>query len=358
MAKKKKIKGKKLKRIPPVFDDTQPKVTKTLTLRPSIGNIITHYNIGKDTLIDFLSNAGYKDYKDLKLNSSLDDYILPLIQNQFQNDKNTIEKVKGKKILNFIQPKTNIKITDKIEVVAKSDPTFKHKLLHLTSNLFDKPKTITKYKDFQPINSFFTDTEAINLCNKMSSSLTRNLCNQINKTKSNSPLLRYQIHSIANKALKIFGGNMLTFIYGLRTLKFKNNTALEIKTYDKVIPDFPIISFKSTNVSFKIAFFIKRNRQGNQLNSDIRLFSGKSFQQIGSIDEQGYVMTKLEKFKPQLTMFYEATEKSNFEIYSGVETGKCDLCPHTLTHPTSLRIGIGPICARNHGIDRTLYRYD
>ena len=69
-------------------------------------------------------------------------------------------------------------------------------------------------------------------------------------------------------------------------------------------------------------------------------------------------MTKLEKFTPQLTMFYEATEKGNFEISSGIESGKCDLCPRSLTHPTSLRIGIGPICARNHGIDRSLYRYD
>ena len=354
MAKKKKNKSKKLKKFPAVFDDTQqPKLTKTLTLRPSIGNIITHYNIGKDTLFGFLHQINYKGYKDLNLNSSLDDYVLPLIQNQFQSDKNTIEKVKGKTILNF----THSKVNDKAEVVAKSAPTFKHKLLHLTNNLFDKPKTIVKYKNFQPINSFFTDTEAINLCSKMSSSFTRNLCNQINNPKSNSLLLLYQIHTIANKALKIFGGNMLTFIYSLRNLKFKNKTALEIKTYDKVIPDFPIISFKSTNVSFKIAFFIKRNRHSNQLNSDIRLFSGKSFQQIGFIDEQGYVMTKLEKFKPQLTMFYEATEQSKFEIYSGVETGKCDLCPHTLTHPTSLRIGIGPICARNHGIDRTLYRY-
>ena len=357
MANKKKNKKERLQSIPAIFDNAHPNISKTLTLRPSIANILTQYNIGKETLFAFLYKSGYRGYKDLSLNSSLDEYILPKIHKQFQNDKNIIDKVKGTTILNFTNSKPKNKISVNSDVNPTVESTFKHKLLHLKSNLFARPKATIKYKNFQPLNSFFSNTEAINLCNKMSSSFTRNLCNQINQQKCSSPLLIYQIHSIANKALKIFGGNMLTFIYGLRNLKFKNNTALEIKTYDKVIPNFPIISFKSNSVAVKIAFFVKRDRQSNQLNSDIRLFSTKSFQQVGLVDEQGYVTTKLEKFKPQLTLFYEATEKNNFEIYSGVETGRCDLCPHTLTHPTSLRIGIGPICAKNHKIDRILYNY-
>jgi len=84
----------------------------------------------------------------------------------------------------------------------------------------------------------------------------------------------------------------------------------------------------------------------------MRVFDSKSYVEVGSLDEQGYIMTKLEKFKPQLHMFYETISAGNINIYSGVETGNCDLCGKELTHPTSLRIGIGPICAKNNGINK------
>ena len=103
---------------------------------------------------------------------------------------------------------------------------------------------------------------------------------------------------------------------------------------------------------------MKYNKKSKNLQPDIRLFSFKNHEEIGYIDEEGYVMTKLEKFKPQLNLFYEATRGQRFKIYSGVETGNCELCERLLTHPTSLRIGIGPICAKNNNIDTTLYSYN
>jgi hypothetical protein len=354
MVKKRKIKSKKIKGVQVVFEGTKPEKISTLSLRPSIGNIATHYNIGRVTLFRFLTKQGY-DIKNLTLNSSLDANILLLIQNEFQEDKTIIDKVNGETIINFNPKIAGSSILSKKTDFPKSQFTFSQKVLHLSNNLFDKPKTIIKHHGLKLLNSFFTDLEAHNVCSKMSSSYTRKLCTDINKLNSNYSFLNYQIHSIADKALVAFGGYMLTFIYGLRNLKFKDQTALEIKNYDKVIPDFPIISFKSDNAHFNIAFFIKKNKKDNQISSDIRIFSGKSFEPIGFINEQGYVMAKLESFKPELTLFYESTKENNFQIFSGVETGECIICQHTLKIPNSCRIGIGPVCARKYEINRTLF---
>ena len=167
--------------------------------------------------------------------------------------------------------------------------TYKEPILYLQDNIFYKQKMVIKYNEFDPINSYFENKEAINICSKMSSSFTRRLCNNLNNPKQDNALLIYQIHFIANNALKIFGGSMLTFIYGLRNLKFKNSKALETQTYSKVVPSFPIITFISNDTSFNIAFFVKRNNLC-KLTSDIRGFY-KS-QHIGIIDEQGFIVTK------------------------------------------------------------------
>lgn len=230
---------------------------------------------------------------------------------------------------------------------SDTDSTYKRPVLRLDRNIFDRHKQEIKHRKLPTINSHFSDIEAIGLCNKMSISLARNLCSQINNPNSNRQLLIYQIHAIANKALKFSVEKCLRLFTSCEIFNLKIERLWKLKTYQNVIPDFPIISFSTDKTSFKIAFFLKRSRDNNQLKPDIRLFSFKTSEQIGFIDEDGYVMAKLEKFKPQLNLFLEAMVDNKFEIYSGVETGVCELCSHNLTHPTSLRRNWAHLCKKS-----------
>ena len=353
--KKRGIKAKPAKRKKPIISIAESQKSSTITTHSRVINVCKVYNISTDTLIKYLRGLGYEN---ISITTSLNDEILSQIDKEFQQHKNIKDKIRGKTEVNFITPIENSTSPVLKPKVITEEPIYKHQVLHLENNLFTDPKQEIIYKKFPKIESYFTDNEAINLCNKMTSSFTRDLCGKLNNPKYDKALLIYQIHSIANKALWYFGGKILTFIIGLRKLQFRNQTAFEIKHYKNVIPDFPMISFVSDNASFKISFFLKRNKQTNNYRPDIRLYSSKNYEQIGAIDEEGYVISRIEKYRPQINLFYEATRQDNsIKIYSGVETGNCDLCGRQLSHPTSLRIGIGPICAKNIHIDTSIYNY-
>lgn len=289
MAKKKKIKRQK-----PFIALPENSSQKSLVGSPRVSVLCKAYNISVDTLIDFLHSKGYRD---LNLNSLLDENAIRPIQNQFQSDKFAKDKVRGNTTIQFTNPKPSIPIqkTATINNEEGMAKTYREPILHLTSNLFNKQKVQVALEGYQTIASSFQDNEAINICSKMSSSFTRQLCKQLYNPISNHQLILYQIHHIANNALSIFGGKILTFIYGLRNLNFKNQTADEIQTYKKVIPSFPILSIKTSNTTFKISFFVKQTNRNGKLKSDIRLFAPKTYEQIGTIDEEGYVRAKLQK---------------------------------------------------------------
>lgn len=349
-------KKKKIKKQPPIFSIADNLTPKTIIARPRVIALCKAYNIADNTLLNFLKSKGYGH---LNPNSLLDTQALKLIDQEFQSDKAAKDKVRGKTTIEFINLKTtpSIKSQTNTQIKEAELKAYREPVLHLTYDIFNQPKQKISFKGYQTFTSNFNDNDAINVCSKMSSSFTRKLCKQLYNPKANQQLILYQIHHIANNALTIFGSKILTFIHGLRNLNFKNQTASEIQTYKKVIPDFPIISFDTANTSFKISFFVKQNKKDNKLKADVRLFAPKTYEEIGAIDEEGYVMSKLEKFKPQLTLFYQATKDSNFKIFSGVETGNCEICGRELSHPISLRIGIGPICASNKSIDKVLYNF-
>ncbi len=326
---------------------------QSISFRPRIGSICKLYNVGDSTLIEFLTEKGYEN---LNIHSSLSGDALKLIENEFIGFKDQKDKIRGKTEVNFIANKSiqnSVKLTSEMQLgVYESEP-----ILLLKNNLFQKPQKKIRFPNLPELISNFTDNEAIDICSKMTSSFSRNLCSELNTSTSKRDLILYQLHFIANKALKIFGGNVLTFIHQLRKLRFKNRTANEIKTYKKVVPDFPILSFKySHSDSLKISFFLKQTKNG--IRPDMRIFSSKTFDEIGHLDESGYIFTKLEKFRPQLSMFCSAQQKNQLELFAGVENGYCDLCGKELTHPNSLRIGLGPVCARNKKIDLDSLLYD
>lgn len=320
----------------------------SIIVRPRVRAVCKTYNIGFDTLVDFLKEIKYREVNE---NSLLDSEVLILIEKHFNSDKNIKDQNRGKTNVEFIKPNINSGFDKSIveKEIEKREP-----LLPLKIDLFSRNKHEVIYKQYPKILSKFNDTEVYNLCSKMSSSFARKLCKQLDKSKSNKQLILYQLHFISNKALQIFGGKILSFIYSLRPLKFKNSSAIEVQTYSKVIPGFPILSFQTENSSFKISFFVKQDKK-NKLKADLRIFSSKNFEEVGSFDEDGYVLYKLEKFKPYLTMFCQEAKNKPFEIFSGVESGSCEICGRELTHPGSLRIGIGPNCASNYNIDKSLY---
>lgn len=343
-------KRKNLKGINPYILKPENTESTAIAVRPRIIAVCKAYNIAHFKVFNFLEARGYQN---LNANSLLDANALQLVIQNFRSGK------RGKIVNKFIDPKTTLDSKSTEDNSSKEIDLDKNKqpVLHLVHDIFKKSKQDLYLKGYQTLSSNFSDKEAINICSKMSSSFTRKLCKQLYDSKVNRKLILYQLHYIANKALRIFGSKILTFIYALRNLNFKNQTASEIQTYAKVIPDFPIISFDTGNTLFKISFFVKRREKEKKLRADIRLFAPTTYEEIGTIDEEGYIMGKLEKFKPQLTLFYQSTKSNDFKIFSGVETGNCEICGRELSHPVSLRIGIGPTCASNRQIDRMFYDF-
>lgn len=210
---------------------------------------------------------------------------------------------------------------------------------------------VIKYPGLSDLLTFFSDREAQDICSKMSSSLPRKRASDFdNPNNKNKELLRYEIHYMANKALNIFGGKILTLISDLRKLKFKTRNAIELRTYRNVHPDFPFLHFNVGVNKVNVAFFTKLHRISNKLTSNSIIYSSK-YQRIGFMDELGRIKLELSNFRPQLSLFIEKVSNMNYTVYSGVETGACDICGHQLTHPTSLLFGIGPVCAKNLNID-------
>lgn len=328
----------------------------TVTTRPRAMAVCKLYNVSFDTLTDYLIRIGYGK---IKSNELLENDLLEIIKKEFTSDKIEKDKLRGNTNLNFINPKTTRKSKNiKIQPVIKSNENLLQDATILLKNDIFKEKSVEiQYKQLPVLSSYFSDMAAINICKKMNSSYARELCKKYYLPKENSALIRYQLHYIANKALVIFGSKILTFIFGLRQLKFKNNSAIEIRNYQKVIPDFPIITLITKDeIPFRLTFYIKKIKNNNTLKGDVRLYNFKNNEQIGYIDEQGYILSKLNKFTPSLSLFYESISNNSYSIYSGVESGTCAICGRDLTDSISLRIGVGPTCAQQIGIDFSLYQ--
>jgi hypothetical protein len=229
---------------------------------------------------------------------------------------------------------------------------FRVPLLSLKTDFFKEKIGQINYNNYTTLETHFTNLQALNLCQKMTSPFTRNICRQYLKISSESTLYLYQLHYIANKALSLFGGKILSFILSLPEIDFKSHSAFEIRTYEKVIPEFPVLTFSTGIDKFKIAFFLKQRKGTKSLVPDFKVMHSRYATPIGHLDQEGYIWTKLAEFKPFLNLFYEASDKGRVKVFAGVMTGHCAICNKPLTDPISLRIGIGPTCANNIGAGR------
>ncbi len=316
----------------------------------TVWKVALYYNVLIGEILAFLDSDTSLH---MNLNSRLDKFQLEEVDKNFGNERTR------KNPVTWIDIKVHPYLKSADSKIIQTSISSPIKQIQLDRDIFNHEREEIIFRGLKSFRSYFSDTEAIKLCSRMSSSYARNLCLKYLKEeiKSEKELLRYQIHYVVNKALKTFGGKILTLIFELPKLGFRSKTAEEVRTYNQVRPDFPLISFK-TSPQVNIAFFTKRKGHTNELIADVRLFNDKSYKEIGYINRDGYIKLKLESFRPQLAIFLQKVNEGKYQIYSGVETGICDICKRPLTHPNSLRIGIGPVCAKNINLDPYFYQSD
>ncbi len=303
----------------------------------TVSNFAGYFNVFSKDIIDFLDPENK-----IKLTSGdlLAEFQIRKLYSKFGPHLN-IDDIIWEKVKNARQTTT--------QNTEKRD--FNGRQIFLHDDIFIKERIRIEITGFDSFITYFTDEQAINLCSKMSSSYARRLCSDIyrNFPGKDMNLIKYQIHYIANRALKVFGGKVVTFVLGLPKLKFKSPGAEEVRTYLNVNPEFPLIHFK-TSPQINIAFFAKQTRP-HSFASNILLYKHKSYELIGRLDINGAIWNRLKSFSPQLSLFVENINNKEYKIYSGVETGKCDICGLPLTDPNSLRVGIGPTCAKRLAAD-------
>jgi hypothetical protein len=232
------------------------------------------------------------------------------------------------------------------------------------NNLFNGNRSIISYQG-QVINIKFTDQQALNICNKMSSAFARqvakNFSHPSSKAAKNESL--YQLHYLANKALYKYGGPVLTFILGLEPLKFRNLSAYSLKaisypknSIEEDEADFPTLTFTTNGLeAYTMVFHILDSIQLSKLSiikvsSSVSVFSKSTKTNIGIVDTEGHFFQKLNSTNASVSLFCEFIQNSeSFEFSSGVETGFCFVCGRPLSTERSLRYGIGPVCLERMG---------
>ena len=317
------------------------------SLAPRVSKLAIKYRIQSSDMIAYLNSKGFISINENSL-LSLDEFNLinlkfispKIIQRpEFRRIKIDLEKCRVDKMLG----------TDSVIAFSKFE------LLSLSSDEFIKANEYISYPGFESFNSNFSDEQAFQICSRMSNPFVRGLCKNFNSVDRLKQL--YQIHYIANKALRLFGGKILNFIMNLRALEFSTNGSVEIVNFREVLPDFPLITVESDEGSFFISFFLQRDKKKNKLSSSVKLHSRDSGEVVGDIDENGVITARLQKFYPKIKLYCKILKDQSMQIFSGVETGKCEVCGHILTSPTSCKIGIGPICAEKLGLDQSLYNF-
>jgi hypothetical protein len=210
----------------------------------------------------------------------------------------------------------------------------------------------------QTVNTRFTDAQAVNICGKMADAYARAVALKYQEFSSHvqGSVYRYQLHYLANKALTMYGGPVLTFLAGLRPLKFNNLTAaLAVKRFRLLREfaatevDFPTLTFQTVGgneytMAFHLAESVDKRRKPVQIFRN-RVKVGSIDSYGAAFDAQGKAFARAQTVKPSLLIFCDYLQRSKSpSFYSGVETGSCFVCGRPLTDPRSLRYGIGPTC--------------
>lgn len=221
-------------------------------------------------------------------------------------------------------------------------------------NRFKEEVETISYSFRNPIRSHFTDQQAKNICSKMSNKSIRHFSQRFLVDESNidSIELRYQIHYLANKALSVFGGEVLTFIYNLDnwTGDRKNVEIITPSLYRiySMEPNFPKLDITSmaANVSFEVIF--KRIYEKPLNDSPVATIRNYTSYTYSKISKEGRLIENFEKCVPEILIFMNCVNGA-YSFKAGYDDDVCDICGRTLWDSVSVKYGRGPGCRRNYG---------
>ena len=220
----------------------------------------------------------------------------------------------------------------------------------------------TYHFDGQSANTYFTDEQAHNICSKMADGHARSLALNYGRYlgKPEEVFHKNHLHYLANKALSFYGWPVLNFLIGLRPLNFNNTTANNVSApnINKITaatqPDFPALTFAIKGEEYTLVFLLQSGLKIRNTEPQVRVY-GKSKNQIGVINNQGYFISQLQRTSVSLLLFCEfARDSKKHKLFCGIELGKCLVCGNQLSSPVSLRYGIGPICLEKMGYQNVL----
>jgi Family of unknown function (DUF6011) len=210
----------------------------------------------------------------------------------------------------------------------------------------------TKYGELQ---SYFTDIEAKKICFKLNNKRIRKISElfQPNNYEDNQDDIRYQLHYLANKALDIYGGQILTFIYDLpQWYNAKRDTVImQMDNFDlhNSSPRFPNLYLQSnSNSSKQYEISFKKVYERPIYSSVAFTFRNKETKKEVDINYSGEIVENVTEIEPIILLFKEIIN-GEVVLASGYDEGYCDKCGRELTDYYSILYGRGPTCRLNYG---------
>jgi hypothetical protein len=313
---------------------------------------------GLDKIHDTLSEYHFNQYYFGNIKSKLDstyliDIFIEVETNNKDNQKNVfgqniadeynyyIELPPASKFINIQQYRERIRKlkNDQIKRMLNGN-SINNEYCYKLHNLFEN-RNITFFNS--DIETIFTDSEVVKLCERLASPFIRKLC--MNHVK-NKDLL----HQAAMKCYKKYGGYVISFLLSLPKLTFANNLAskanITIEEFDGLIHSFNI-QFDKGTPAYKFNFNYNFSLIKNEVITIRNSIRGVT---EGYITLDGYYKYRLDSESLNPLFFIDNMNNSTSTFYAGIEEGNCINCGRPLNDPNSLRIGHGPDCAKNLGI--------
>lgn len=292
----------------------------------TVGKIVSELKLSSSDVLDYLNRMFYTKFT---LNSKID----------LKTEENILKHFsKG----NFSKTKPD-----------ESQPNFRTFKV-FTENIFQTVVQVITHPNYPSIQSFFSDTDAQVICSRMANRRIRYFSNLFlsNDTKIDHVSIRYQIHYLANKAIEFYGGEILTFVYGLKSWS-KVGTKVEVFKFDKgAVYDFETnfskIRLQSFNGKGDYTIHFKRAYERPLGSLDALKIRRPWTNEFFTISIKGELIANFEDCIPEIALFQE-TINGQYMLYAGYDDGFCDICGRKLTDAISIKYGRGPECRRNNG---------
>ena len=231
---------------------------------------------------------------------------------------------------------------NKLKYKFKQHSSLDLKESYFKNNYFKKVKLRDEDSGFK---SYFLDSHVINILQKVSHRIIRNLVNEFisikNEETARSLQLKFILHSICNKLRLKFGSRMLSFIHDLPIIH-RPNEGFEIHNDLQDVDlseDYDVESFAIEKEYRKIIIGFERFEYYNQPYMIV-------------CDRNGYLQARVSflgflenEFINRLKFnLFDMFEDGEFSYVTTILNCYCSICSRELTVPESIYYGIGPIC--------------